>query len=166
MVHAQCAAPALPTRNVTCADRPTWAREDTCAASLLNYARYVQEHYIRDAIGSPLLPSSLMPQHAVIICEECFHAVSKLTFKIYLVRPSLMFESETIAALYSGNEKFAQGLQTYLLSRDYSNLKSEFQLGNGKIKVDCIENQPEVDVSLGQHLFLTAGDLFLRKKTG
>lgn len=125
-----------------------------------------QEHYIRDAIGSPLLPSSLMPQHAVIICEECFHAVSKLTFKIYLVRPSLMFESETIAALYSGNEKFAQGLQTYLLSRDYSNLKSEFQLGNGKIKVDCIENQPEVDVSLGQHLFLTAGDLFLRKKTG
>lgn len=125
-----------------------------------------QEHYIRDAIGSPLLPSSLMPQHAVIICEECFHAVSKLTFKIYLVRPSLMFELETIAALYSGNEKFAQGLQTYLLSRDYSNLKSEFQLGNGKIKVDCIENQPEVDVSLGQHLFLTAGDLFLRKKTG
>jgi hypothetical protein len=36
-------------------------------------------------------------------------------------------------SMVAGNMKFAQGLQTYLLSRDHSVLKSEFQLGNGKV---------------------------------
>lgn len=36
-------------------------------------------------------------------------------------------------SMVAGNVKFAQGLQTYLLSRDHSILKSEFQLGNGKV---------------------------------
>ena len=35
--------------------------------------------------------------------------------------------------MVAGNKKYAQGLETYLLSRDHSNLKSEFQLGNGKV---------------------------------
>lgn len=35
--------------------------------------------------------------------------------------------------MVSGDVKFASGLQAYLLSRDYSDLKSEFQEGNGKV---------------------------------
>ncbi|TXG72868.1 hypothetical protein EZV62_001447 [Acer yangbiense] len=124
-----------------------------------------QEHYIRDAIGSPLLPSTMMPPQAVIIGEESFHGISNLSFKIYLARPALMFNSDAILALYSGNTKFMQGLQVYLLSRDYSNLKSDFQLGKGKITVSCIENQPAVNVVLGEHMFLTVGDYHLRTKS-
>lgn len=125
-----------------------------------------QEHYIRDAIGSPLLPSSTLPSHAVVIGEESFHGISNLSFKISLTRPALVFNSDSILALYSGNTKFLQGLQIYLLSRDHSNLKSEFQLGNGKIMVDCIENQPLVNLVLGEHVFLSVGDYYVRTKTG
>ncbi|KAF3455800.1 hypothetical protein FNV43_RR00442 [Rhamnella rubrinervis] len=119
-----------------------------------------QELYIRDAIGSPLLPSTLMPSYAVIIGEETFHGISGLSFVIGLSRATVAFNSSTILALFSGNTKLADGLQTYLLSRDYVNLKSEFQQGNGKITVDCIENVPAVDLVLGKHLFLTVGDLY------
>ncbi|XP_010519043.1 PREDICTED: uncharacterized protein LOC104798327 isoform X1 [Tarenaya hassleriana] len=56
-----------------------------------------------------------------------------------------------------GNARFASGLQTYLLSRDHSNLKSEFQGTGGKITVNCIENQPDVAVALGKHVFLRVG---------
>lgn len=35
--------------------------------------------------------------------------------------------------MISGNTKFSDGLRTYLLSRDYLNLKSELQNGNGKV---------------------------------
>ncbi|WCJ41408.1 Isoleucine--tRNA ligase cytoplasmic [Euphorbia peplus] len=123
-----------------------------------------QEKYIKDAIGSPLLPSSEMPPHAVVIGEESYHQIYELSFTIYLSRASLMFKSDAILALYSGNTKFAKGLEAYLLSRDHSNLRSEFQLGNGKITVNIIENQPAVDVVLGEHLFLSVGDHFLRTK--
>lgn len=37
------------------------------------------------------------------------------------------------SSMVAGNSKFAHGLETYLLSRDHTNLKSEFQLGNGKV---------------------------------
>lgn len=40
--------------------------------------------------------------------------------------------------LYSGDENFANGLQTYLLSRDYFNLKSEFQKNDGKVVHFCL----------------------------
>jgi isoleucyl-tRNA synthetase len=51
-----------------------------------------------------------------------------MSFAITLVKPALMF-NEKAATL----SLFAQNLQTYLLSRDHSNLKSEFQDGNGKV---------------------------------
>ncbi|KAJ8755497.1 hypothetical protein K2173_019295 [Erythroxylum novogranatense] len=121
-----------------------------------------QENYIRDAIGSPLLPLDNIPQHAVVLGEESFHGISNLSFTIYLARPSLVFVSDAILALYGGNKKSASALGIYLLSRDHSNLKSEFQRGNDKITVDCIENQPAVDVVLGEHVFLTVGDYYLR----
>lgn len=124
-----------------------------------------QEVYIRDALGSPLLPSSMIQPHTVILCEESFHGVSKFDFVIRLARPTLVFNTNAVLALYSGNTKFAQGLQAYLFSRDHYNLKSEFQLGNSKIKVDCIENQPAVDVVLGKHVFLTVGDYYSSEKT-
>ncbi|XP_061949688.1 isoleucine--tRNA ligase, cytoplasmic-like isoform X1 [Populus nigra] len=125
-----------------------------------------QELYIRDAIGSPLLFSTLMPPHAVILGEESFHDISKLSFAIYLARPALVLKSDAILSLYGGNSKSAHGLETYLLSRDHSNLKSEFQLGDGKITVDFIEGLPSVNVVLEEHVFLTVGDSILRAKSG
>ncbi|KAK4566798.1 hypothetical protein RGQ29_002877 [Quercus rubra] len=126
-----------------------------------------QDSYIADAIGSHLLPFAVKPSHAVIICEESFHGISGMSFVISLTRPTLMFNLDAIHRLNAGNSKFAQGLETYLLSRDHTNLKSEFQLGNGKITVNCIENLPPVDLVLGEHLFLSVGDYFSRtKKSG
>ncbi|KAL0389278.1 UNVERIFIED_CONTAM: Isoleucine--tRNA ligase, cytoplasmic [Sesamum calycinum] len=123
-----------------------------------------QELYIRDALGSLLLPSALLPPHAVVLAEESFHGISNLSFAIILTRPALVFNSDAIISLYAGNTKSAHGLQTYLLMRDHHNLKSEFQLGKGKIKINCIEDLPPVDVALGEHVFLTVGDYFSSSK--
>ncbi|XP_071742036.1 isoleucine--tRNA ligase, cytoplasmic-like isoform X2 [Rutidosis leptorrhynchoides] len=123
-----------------------------------------QEAYIKEALGSQLLDFSTIPTHAVIIAEETYKNISNFDFKITLSRAALRFNENAVLELYSGDAKYAQGLQVYLLSRDHSNLRSEFQLGNGKIKVDCIENQPAVDVVLGKHVFLTVGDYFASSK--
>ncbi|XP_020885868.1 isoleucine--tRNA ligase, cytoplasmic [Arabidopsis lyrata subsp. lyrata] len=124
-----------------------------------------QEQYIREKIGSPLLHSTLMPPDVVIISDESFELKeSKFSFKISLARPALKFNEEALLALYSGDVKFATRLQTYLLSRDHSNLKSEFQAGDGKITASCIEKLPVVIVILGEHLHLTVGDYLLSKK--
>ncbi|KAA8541578.1 hypothetical protein F0562_022730 [Nyssa sinensis] len=122
-----------------------------------------QELYIRGALATSLLPSSMIPSYAVILCEENFH-VSNLKFSVTLARPALVFNSDAILALYEGNTKCAHCLHMHLLSMDHRNLKLEFQCGNGKIKVDCIENQPAVDVVLGEHVFLTVGDYFFNMK--
>ncbi|PPD89691.1 hypothetical protein GOBAR_DD13337 [Gossypium barbadense] len=116
-----------------------------------------QENYIKDAIGSPLLSFDIMPLHAVVLSEEIFHGIYNMSFKISLVRPALVFKANSILALYAGNSKFAQGLQIYLLSRDHSCLKSEFQLGRGKIKVDCIENLACSGSEAGRTCLLDSG---------
>ncbi|CAI9112807.1 OLC1v1013300C1 [Oldenlandia corymbosa var. corymbosa] len=123
-----------------------------------------QERSIRDALGSPLLPYTLIPPHAVILAEERFHGISNCSFAIRLARPSVMFVPESLVALYKGNANFAKDLQVYLLMRDHANLKSEFQLGKEKITVSCIENQPPVDVVLKEHVYLTVGDYFQKTK--
>lgn len=123
-----------------------------------------QEANIRDALGCHLLPSTLIPPHAVILAEEKFYGISNLSFAIRLARPSLVFVTDAIVSLYAGNLKFAQGLRAYLLMRDVLNLKSEFQLGNGKIQVNCIENQPPVEVVLREHVYLSVGDYYLGAK--
>ncbi|XP_057456760.1 isoleucine--tRNA ligase, cytoplasmic [Lotus japonicus] len=124
-----------------------------------------QESYIRDAIGSHLLSNSLMPNYAVVIGEESFHGISNMSFSITLARPTLMFNQNAIRSLFTGEEKFTDNLQTYLLSRDHSNLKSEFQSGNGKKFVDSIEGHPAVEVVLGEHVFLSVGDYYLATKS-
>ncbi|URD91072.1 Anticodon-binding domain of tRNA, partial [Musa troglodytarum] len=131
-----------------------------------------QCEYIKDALGSPLLHKSWAPSEAVIFCQEEFQVqfsheeIPNLSFIIIIAKPALVFNLEAIVALYSGNNKYAENLQTYLSSRDLFNLKSEFPAGNGKIKVDCIENQPSVDLELGKHLFLSVADFYLSRKTG
>lgn len=45
---------------------------------------------------------------------------------------------EKCCIVVAGNTKLAGGLQTYLLSRDLANLKSQFQRGNGKV---CVISQ-------------------------
>ncbi|XP_077211966.1 tRNA synthetase class I (I, L, M and V) family protein [Tasmannia lanceolata] len=134
-------------------------------SSILEHVLNSQVHYIREAVGSPLLPASLSSPYVVMFCDEKFHGVSGMSFEISLAKPMLAFNSQATLALYSGDKKRAEGLQTYLLSRDRSNLKSEFQLGNGKMKVDCIAGQPAVDVILGEHVFLTVGDYYLNRRS-
>ncbi|KAL4373845.1 hypothetical protein AHAS_Ahas05G0122500 [Arachis hypogaea] len=118
-----------------------------------------QASYIRDAIGSQLLSHSLMPAHAVVLGEERFHGISGMSFGIILARPTVMFNSKAILPLFQGNKKYAHNLETYLLSRDNSNLKSEFQNGNGKIIVDSIEEQPSVSLVLGIGSFCCVSDV-------
>ncbi|KAL5168854.1 Isoleucine--tRNA ligase, cytoplasmic [Glycine soja] len=127
-----------------------------------------QESYIRDAIGSQLLPNSLMPAYAVVLGEERFHGIASMSFGITLTRPALMFNQKAILSLFTvvtGDAKSAYKLQTYLLSRDHLKLKSEFQDGNGKKIVDSIEQLPAVEVVLGQHVFFTVGDYSLAGKS-
>ncbi|KAK8512129.1 hypothetical protein V6N11_012923 [Hibiscus sabdariffa] len=50
-----------------------------------------EEKYIRNTIGSPLLSFNLMPQHTVVLCEENFHGIANMSFKISLARPALVF---------------------------------------------------------------------------
>ncbi|KAL7113560.1 hypothetical protein ACP275_04G068600 [Erythranthe tilingii] len=119
-----------------------------------------QELYIREALGSLLLPSDFLPPHAVVFAEESFHGIANLSFTITLARPALVFNSDALVKLYGGNAKSARGLQAYLLTRDHHNLKAEFQLGEGTINVGCIEDVAPVDVVSGEHVFLTVGDYF------
>ncbi|KAJ7954573.1 Isoleucine-tRNA ligase cytoplasmic-like [Quillaja saponaria] len=84
-----------------------------------------------------------------------------MSFTIILTRPALLFNSKAMHTLYPGNTKFVHNLQTYLLSRDYSNLKSEFQNGNHKKIINSIEKQPAVELLLGEHFFLTVADHYL-----
>ncbi|KAH6765950.1 tRNA synthetase class I L [Perilla frutescens var. hirtella] len=123
-----------------------------------------QEKYIREALGSALLPHSLLPPHAVALAEESFHGISNLSFAITLARPALVFNSDALTALYGGSTKSVHGLQAYLLARDHHNLKVEFQHGKGKIKVSCVEDLPPVTVVLGEHVFLAVGDYVSSKK--
>ncbi|KAH6836839.1 tRNA synthetase class I L [Perilla frutescens var. hirtella] len=123
-----------------------------------------QELYIRDVLGSPLLPSTLIPPHAVVLAEERFNGISNLSFTITLARPAPVFNSDAIAALFAGNTALARKLQAYLLMRDHHNLKAELQLGKGKISIKCIEDLPPVNLTLGEHVFLTVGDYFFSQK--
>nr|GEX62144.1 isoleucine--tRNA ligase, cytoplasmic [Tanacetum cinerariifolium] len=118
----------------------------------------VEEAYIKEALGFPLLDISVLPNHAVVIAEETYQNISNCDFKITLSRSALAFNEKDILELYSGNAQFAKALQVYLRSREYGNLKSEFQVGNQKFKVDCVENLPAVGVVLWQHVFLTTGE--------
>ncbi|KAK2986143.1 hypothetical protein RJ640_030688 [Escallonia rubra] len=151
-----------------------------------------EESYIKDALGSPLLPCSVIPPHAVIIAEENCDDISNLPCVITLARPALVFNKDAILKLYAGrllrlfssilcclgfllrcyklssttigNPRSSEDLQTYLLSRDHYRLKSEFQRGNGKIKVDCFQHAVDVEVVLGKHVFLTVGDYLASTK--
>ncbi|KAL5726224.1 isoleucine--tRNA ligase [Ranunculus cassubicifolius] len=117
-----------------------------------------QETDIMKALGTCLLPYDAAPPHAVVFSEESFHGIAGRSFAIRLARPALVFDLGAISELCLGNEGYAEDLQTWLLSRDHSNLKAEVQLGNGQIKVDCIKDRPAVDVVLGKHFFLSVGD--------
>ncbi|KAL8145892.1 hypothetical protein AgCh_003869 [Apium graveolens] len=121
----------------------------------------LQESYIRDVLGSSLLPADMIPRHAVVIAEEIIDT-SSLKFVITLARPTFMFNTDAIVALYAGNTQFSENLQTYLLSRDYQSLKSEIQTNNGKIIVSHVIDQPQVELCVGKHIYLTVGDYLSR----
>ncbi|RYR21596.1 hypothetical protein Ahy_B03g066906 [Arachis hypogaea] len=132
--------------------------------SLSQRVLHSQESYIRDAIGSQLLSYHLKPAHAVILDEERFDGISGMSFGIILARLALMFNSKAILSLFEGDANYAHNLETHLLSRENSDLKYEFRNGNGKIMVDCIEEQPTSEVVFGLHVFLTVGDCYVAGK--
>ncbi|XP_023756283.2 isoleucine--tRNA ligase, cytoplasmic [Lactuca sativa] len=132
--------------------------DDDTSASAKNLKS--QEAYIKEAICSPLLDSTLIPEHAVVIAEKTYRNISNCDFEITLTRQTLTFNDKAILDLYSGNAKYANALKVYLLSRDHFNLKTEFLVGINQIKVDCIEGLPDVDVVLGEQVFLTVGDYY------
>ncbi|KAF9611942.1 hypothetical protein IFM89_037162 [Coptis chinensis] len=59
--------------------------------SILHQVLKSQQNYIKEALGSPLLPSVMAPLQNVILCEESFHGISGLAFTIRLARPALTF---------------------------------------------------------------------------
>ncbi|XP_072969393.1 isoleucine--tRNA ligase, cytoplasmic [Typha angustifolia] len=128
--------------------------------NVLESILHSQDQYIRAALGSPLLQQTLAPPDAVVFCQEEFHGVCGMAFLISIAKPTVVV-SDAVIPLCSGNKKHAEALQTYLSSRDLSNLKLEFQVGNGKIKIDCFEDYPLVDLELGRHVFLSVGDHYL-----
>ncbi|CAN6457025.1 unnamed protein product [Victoria cruziana] len=92
-----------------------------------------QADYIKDALGFPLMNSASMPAHAVLLCSEKFMGISGMSLVVSLSRPALAFDTSALLMLCSGNKTQVKGLKTYLLSRDYSNLRSEFQARGNKV---------------------------------
>lgn len=71
-----------------------------------------------------------------------------------------LFSLMGCSVMVSGNTKFADGLRTYLLSRDYLNLKSELQNGNGKVGPHfyrnlCFLTPPTYIIGFGWHRSIT-----------
>ncbi|KAJ1703600.1 hypothetical protein LUZ63_003379 [Rhynchospora breviuscula] len=119
-----------------------------------------QEQYITDALGSPLLPHTLVPPEAVIVCQEEYTDVCGKSFAISIAKQTVVFGDALLTAC-SGNEEHAEALRVYIASRDLSSLKYEVQSGNGKIKVDCLDSYPLVELQVGRHFFLNVGEFYL-----
>ncbi|KAG2613221.1 hypothetical protein PVAP13_4KG344900 [Panicum virgatum] len=118
-----------------------------------------QVKYIRDALGSPLVPKEMAPIDVVFVGEES-HDVHDMSFVIYIARSCPLLSPDLLAHA-SGNNDHVEALRVYLLSRSLSRLKNQFQAGNGMITVDCIEGYPPINLQLGKHVFLSAGDFYL-----
>lgn len=57
-----------------------------------------------------------------------FSDMSKFCFTFVLCT-----DTHACFSIILGDDKYAEGLKAYLLSRDHSNLKSEFHSSNGKV---------------------------------
>ncbi|KAG2607498.1 hypothetical protein PVAP13_4NG249900 [Panicum virgatum] len=121
-----------------------------------------QVQYIRDALGSPLVPKEMAPTDMVLVGEES-HDVHDMSFVIYIARSCPVLSPDLAHA--SGNNDHVEALRVYLLSRSLSRLKNQFQAGNGMITVDCIEGYPAINLQLGKHVFLSAGDFYLASRS-
>jgi isoleucyl-tRNA synthetase len=122
-----------------------------------------QDQYIRDSLGSSLIPKEMASPDVVVICEES-HSIHDMLFVIYIARSSPVLSTD-ILPYVSGNSDHVEALRVYLLSRSISRLKSEFQAGNGMITVDCIEGYPSISLQLGKHVFLSAGDFYFASQS-
>lgn len=193
--------------------------------------KIIKDHASQLSLPNPLIFNSYLSFYLQVVIAEEIIDTSSLKFVITLARPTFMFNTDAIVALYAGgllfpfpamktwcyfllfdlflltfaqstsivagNTKFSENLQTYLLSRDYHSLKSEFQANNGKvwnpffcsfkmilcrfrgtgfnsslftplclqINVSCVIDQPQVELCLGKHVFLTVGDYLSRSNS-
>uniref|UniRef100_A0ACD5UJZ9 Uncharacterized protein n=1 Tax=Avena sativa TaxID=4498 RepID=A0ACD5UJZ9_AVESA len=117
-----------------------------------------QDQKIREVLGNSLVPMAVAPSDMVAICEES-HEVHDMSFVIYIARCMPVLAPDLVSHA-SGNSDHVDALRVYLSSRSISRLKNEFQTGNGKITVRCIEGYPPIDLQLGKHVFLSAGDFY------
>eukprot|EP00249_Psilotum_nudum_P022420 c28510_g1_i1 orf=452-4015(-) len=120
-----------------------------------------QASYIRECLGSPLLPSVLLPPNAVMITSEKYFGVGDGGFNIILTKPTLFFYNENLLQACSGNTNYLENIQVYLASRDPSNLKSEM-LGGSKLKV-CLDGQPDFELIYGHHFHFSIGENYLSR---
>nr|CAB3470983.1 unnamed protein product [Digitaria exilis] len=120
-----------------------------------------QDQYIRDALGSPLVPIEMSPTDVVVLGEES-HDVHDMSFVICIARSSPVLSPDVAHA--SGKDH-SEALTVYLSSRSLSRLKSQFQAGNGMITVDCIEGFPPISLQLGKDVFLSAGEFYLASRS-
>jgi len=117
-----------------------------------------QDQKIREVLGNSLVPMAVAPSDMVAICEES-HEVHDMSFVIYIARCMPVLAPDLVSHA-SGNSDHVDALRVFLSSRSISRLKNEFQTGNGKITVRCIEGYPPIDLQLGKHVFLSAGDFY------
>ncbi|CAM6124618.1 unnamed protein product [Calypogeia fissa] len=111
-----------------------------------------QASYLKECVGSHVLPKEKLPSHAVLIASEQFSGVAGGTFKITLSRPALSFASDLLTELSSGNKEHAENISVVLLSRDPAVLKS-----SSTVKVN-IDGQGEYHVVPGKHFFHSVGE--------
>ncbi|KAF8658531.1 hypothetical protein HU200_058988 [Digitaria exilis] len=121
-----------------------------------------QDQYIRDALGSPLVPIEMSPTDVVVLGEES-HDVHDMSFVICIARSSPVLSPDVAHA--SAGKDHSEALTVYLSSRSLSRLKSQFQAGNGMITVDCIEGFPPISLQLGKDVFLSAGEFYLASRS-
>ncbi|CAN6194017.1 unnamed protein product [Urochloa humidicola] len=121
-----------------------------------------QDQYIREALGSPLVPKEMAPTDVVVLGVES-HDVHDMSFVICIARSCPVLSPDLVHA--SVNNDHMEALRVYLSSRSLSRLKTQFQAGKGVITVDCIEGYPPISLQLGKHVFLSAGDFYLATRS-
>ncbi|MCO5588900.1 hypothetical protein L7F22_042861 [Adiantum nelumboides] len=131
-------------------------------SSTLKRVFEMQASYIQEALGSPMLPMKTLPLDAVVLASEKFFGVADGSFQITITRSHLCVAEDRLKSLCNGNIAHAESVKVYLRSRDLLAVKAELATASNKLRV-CLDRQPEVEVSLGQHFFLSVGDLLQRR---
>ncbi|KAH7404650.1 hypothetical protein KP509_15G036400 [Ceratopteris richardii] len=147
-----------PTDSVEIFFRTLGSKNDGQKNNTLERIFKMQASYIQEAIGSPIFEMDMLPSDAVVLASEHFDGVANGSFQISIARPSICIVDDKLGNLCNGNFDLVEGVKVYLQSRDFGALKEELSMFNDKLRVS-LDGVPEVEVTHGQHFFLSLGDL-------